>query len=158
MKHTLLQFMVMLAVGACATVPDEGISEAERVTRIIDSAFTSPGAQERAFDELLLLEPGSAPYLVGLLGDQRQLPRRNITIENPPSVSFERYRTYSPEVAHDAISAILNHITGENFVFVYNGASNAERRRNQELWRQWCVSQFPGKSDICQQGSLIQSQ
>jgi hypothetical protein len=94
----------------------------------------------------------AAPYLVRQLDDFRPLPVQEISLVNKSANAFEAVRHYGPHVVHDAISAILNQISGEHFEFVYNGASNEERRKNLQGWRSWCVARFPEKAQICNGG------
>ena len=89
------------------------------------------------------------PYLVSHLGDTRPLARSEISLTNKASNSFEGLRHYSPDTVHDALAAILNQITGESFVFVYNGATPEEREQNRHTWGDWCRSAFPDEAEEC---------
>jgi hypothetical protein len=76
-----------------------------------------------------------------------QAARRKLSVAALASVQTDQ--NYSPNTVHDALSAILNQITGESFEFVYNGATPQQRASNQKQWQAWCQKTFPGKSAIC---------
>jgi hypothetical protein len=44
-------------------------------------------------------------------------------------------RHYGPEKVVDALAAILNQITGQDFGFIYNGATDSERTETIQGWR-----------------------
>ena len=50
---------------------------------------------------------------------------------------------------HDALSALLNQITGKNFDYVYNGASTEGRERNRRSWIAWCKTTYPDELKAC---------
>ena len=45
----------------------------------------------------------------------------------------------------DALAAILNQITGQDFGFIYNGATDAERTKAIQGWRDWLSRTPPEK-------------
>jgi hypothetical protein len=106
-------------------------------------------APEEAFRELEALDTIGVPYLIGRLGDVRLLSVQAITLTNKSPQAFEGTRHYAPRTVHDALSAILNQITGERFEFVYNGASPEIRERNALQWRAWCKGRFPDQRKVC---------
>jgi hypothetical protein len=63
------------------------------------------------------------------LGDPR------ISIRNKSRDAFEGLRHYGPEEIVDALAAILNQITGKNFGFIYNGATDPGRDKTVRGWR-----------------------
>lgn len=124
---------------------------ATKVSTLIEDTLVK-GKATKAFADLERMGMEAAPYLVGHLDDFRPLPVQAISLVNKSPKAFEGLRHYGPKVVHDALSAILNQISGQHFEFVYNGASDAERRKNLEAWRSWCVSTFPQKVRICNGG------
>lgn len=120
-----------------------------RISYLIDQAVTSKSAQKKSFDELVSLGGNAIPYLVSNLGDSRILPFSGITLPNRAQDAFESHRRYSPETMHDALAAILNHMTGQSFVFVYNGATSREREYNLAKWVQWCQSEYKAQAEDC---------
>ncbi|MDQ2660123.1 MAG: hypothetical protein M3Y03_06855, partial [Verrucomicrobiota bacterium] len=48
---------------------------------------------------------------------------------------FEAFRVYGPEVVADALSAILEQVTGEGFGTIHNGGSERERKTTVDAWR-----------------------
>lgn len=121
---------------------------AKRVASLVD-ATTRNGSEARAFTELESMGDSAVPYLIGHLGDARPLPVGQISLANRSPDAFEGVRHYSPKVVHDALSAILNQLTGRSFVFVYNGSDAAERETDRKQWQAWCIEAFPEKAAIC---------
>jgi hypothetical protein len=69
----------------------------------------------------------AVPHLVNALGDERKLPLPYIRLENRGTNSFEAFRQYGPETVTDALAALLNQLTGQDFGFIYNGGTASER-------------------------------
>ena len=57
------------------------------------------------------------------------------SLKNKSPEAFEGLRHYGPQKVVDALAAILNQITGQNFGFIYNGATDAERTKTVRGWR-----------------------
>lgn len=121
---------------------------ASRVSQLVEHT-TTKSTEQTAFVSLEALGTSAVPYLIAHLGDMRPLPEHEISLANTSPNAFEGSRHYSPETVHDALAAMLNQITGQNFVFVYNGATPQERLANAEQWRAWCVTQFPAQASVC---------
>jgi len=140
-RALVLSVLVLLA---CA--------EREPTSQIVARLMSEVAVQDHqqgVFVELEALGPEGVPYLVGRLNDFRPLPERGITLKNKSPKAFEHLRHYGAETVHDALAAILNQITEENFEFVYNGATNEQRVRNVGAWRSWCKAKYPDKSAVC---------
>ncbi|BDU19993.1 hypothetical protein DYGSA30_14500 [Dyella sp. GSA-30] len=135
-------------MGGCIAPTHNTDPLASKVDTLLGQA-TQSGTEAKAFAELEALGTDAVPYLVGHLSDMRQLPKSEIELNNNADGAFEGIRHYSPSVVHDALAAILNQLTGQNFVVVYNGASLADRQSNTALWQQWCVRNYPSKSPTC---------
>lgn len=93
-----------------------------------------PWRQRRAFTKLEELGQAAVPPMIMLMDDRRELRIKQISLTNPPG-GFEAIRHYGPEVVADAIAAILNQITGEDFGSIYNGGSERQRRATTDGWR-----------------------
>lgn len=104
-----------------------------KVKALVD-ATTKKDTQLAAFHELEALGTKGVPAMILLMDDRRELPKKAISLRNPPD-HWEAIRHYGPETVTDAIAAILSQITGESFGFVYNGASERERREAVNGWR-----------------------
>lgn len=88
-----------------------------------------------AFDSLEILGKKAVPSIIRLMDDRRPLPIKSIKFTNKSASSLEGVRHYSPELICDALSAILNQVTGENFGSIQNGGSERERVRTINGWR-----------------------
>ncbi|MGS1078566.1 hypothetical protein [Pseudoxanthomonas beigongshangi] len=143
--------LILIALGllpGCAN--GQKIKRLEgRVSQLVDQTTKSEKAEQRSFNELESIGDQVVPYLVGHLADVRPLAAREIRFNNKWSDAFEGVRHYAPVTVHDALAAILNQITGKNFVFVYNGASPQDREENRRKWVEWCRTTYPDKREIC---------
>jgi hypothetical protein len=145
---------VLLAAVCLGAFLDQAIGAdvmAAKIHRWVD-ALTHERDEEKAVAALVSLGPDAAPYLVGELGDMRPLPSESVSIHM--SGSFEGLSHYGPKVVHDAVTLVLNEITGKNFEFVYNVADPAMRARNTQQWQEWCVATYPDKARICSRSRL----
>jgi len=140
----------ILAVGlsGCVNQVRDTDSLYAQVRALIDQA-TQSKTEAKAFRELQTLGTNAVPFLVGHLNDMRPLPISEIELSNHADDAFEGLAHYKPTVVHDALAAILNQLTGQSFVFVYNGATTADRKSNTILWQEWCIKTYPSKSSAC---------
>lgn len=123
-----------------------------RVSKLVNQMTESKEAESQAFKELESLGDQAVPYLVGHLRDLRPIADEQIILANHVPTAFEGTRYYTPETVHDALAAILNQITGQNFVFVYNGATALERDKNRQQWVEWCRAKYPIQAGVCSGG------
>lgn len=125
---------------------DPGVPHFAEVRAIIEEivALPSPsrderrsGAtrQQRLFDRLVALGPGAVPAIIEQMDDDRALSSPAISLVNHAPDAFEAFRQHAPKVVVDALAAVLNQLTGENFGFIYNGATTAERAASVSGWR-----------------------
>jgi len=105
-----------------------------KVKALIDRTVRAD-TQAAAFRDLEGLGQDAVPAIIMLMDDSRKLARREITLRNSAGSRFEGFRHYGPETVADAMDAILNQITGEDFGFIANGATEEERRRAVDGWR-----------------------
>ena len=124
---------------------------ARHVASLIDET-TNAQTEDTAFKSLEALGPQGVPFIVAHLSDSRALPVKAISLVNKSVNAFEGLRHYGPETVHDALSAILNQITGQGFEFVYNGASSEVRERDSKAWKAWCVKSYPQMASACEHG------
>jgi hypothetical protein len=104
--------------------------------RSLIEAMVDRGTEKRAFIELEALGQVAVPAMIMLMDDRRELPLKEISLRNNgPVKNFEEFCHYGPQVVADALDAILNQITGENFGTIHNGASERERKAAIDGWR-----------------------
>jgi hypothetical protein len=84
--------------------------------------------QNNSFERLEEMGMDGVPYIILLLDNFRLLPIKSITLRNYSANAFEGYRHYGPELVIDALTAILNQITGESFGNIENGEATQEER------------------------------
>jgi hypothetical protein len=121
---------------------------AQRVASLVNDTIKY-SVEQQAFSKLEALGPAAVPYIVSHLGDMRPLPEHEISLANNSPDAFEGFRHYSPETVHDALSAILNQLTGQSFAPVYNGATPTQRQANRMQWQVWCARAYPTNAAIC---------
>ncbi|MEJ0070737.1 MAG: hypothetical protein WDO24_20665 [Pseudomonadota bacterium] len=90
-----------------------------------------------------LWAPKPVPAIVTLMDDRKPLPVPAISLANSFPGAFEGIRHYGPKLMVDALAAVLNQITGRNFGFIYNGASEEERRSAVDGWRHYALTRSP---------------
>ena len=81
-----------------------------------------------SFRNLEKIEKIGVPYIILALNNFKKLPIKYIKLENKSVNAFEKYRQYGPELVIDALAAILNQITGEDFGAIENGEATKEMR------------------------------
>jgi len=117
--------------------PEPRRLHAGEVRQIIDQIAASRTAerQQRLFDQLEALGAAAVPAMIDQMDDRRPLRFREIRLRNTDPNAFEGERQYGPERMVDALAAELNQITGHNFGFIMNGASEGARRASVAGWR-----------------------
>lgn len=96
--------------------------------------------EQKAFSDLEALGCAAVPAIIGRMDDRRSLPDPRISLRNKSPQAFEGIRHYGPQQVVDALAAILNQITGQNFGFIYNGANDEERTKTIQGWRNFLQS------------------
>ncbi len=151
--HALGWFALLFAgmLSSCTSGHERHDSIEGRISNLIEvlASSNSERQQQMALIELERYGISGVPYLVAHLGDYRLLYRQKVSLANKDPNAVERVRHYSPETVHDALSAILNQITGVHFSFVYNGSNMQERDNNRRSWLNWCRIKFPDRVTLC---------
>jgi len=135
------------AAAALLQTPGEGQSIAQpvgaqakdvdrQVGRLI-KGMLNRRTEEAAFSNLEALGCPAVPAIIARMDDRRRLPDPNIALKNKSRDAFEARRFYGPQQVVDALAAILNQMTGRDFGFIYNGATEAERARTVQGWRDY---------------------
>jgi hypothetical protein len=102
--------------------------------------------ERQAFHDLEALGCAGVPAIIGQMDDRRSLPDPNISLSNNYPEAFEETRSYEPKVVVDALAAILSQITGQDFGFIYNGASEPQRKKAIQGWRGFLRNRPTSKS------------
>src|SRR5262245_51857700 len=93
--------------------------------------------ERQAFAGLEALGCPAVPAIINRMDDRRTLPVPRISLRNKSPDAFEGMRHYGPQQVVDALAAILNQITGQRFGFIYNGATDKERTKAIQGWREF---------------------
>jgi hypothetical protein len=108
----------------------------KKVTLIIEDML-SPKKARNAYKNLEELGDKAVPYIIMNMDDRRELPVKQISLVNKSPNAFEGIRHYGPKQVVDALSAILNQITGESFFSIHNGSSEEVRTEDVKAWKIW---------------------
>lgn len=93
--------------------------------------------EQQAFVELEALGCPAVPAIIERMDDERHLPDPRISLTNKSPDAFEGKRFYGPQKVVDALAAILNQLTGQDFGFIYNGCNRYRADKNGS-----CVARF----------------
>lgn len=99
--------------------------------------------QQDAFRRLEALGMDAVPAIVAQMDDRRPLAVQQISLVNHAVDAFEGMRHYGPKLMVDALSAILNQITGESFSGIHNGGSEEDRVHDVSGWRIYLGRDLP---------------
>ena len=142
MRHSAwLLVSVFLFCGWCPTHCDasQDATTDKRVAVLIDRMIKAD-TEEKAFSQLEALGCAAVPATIRRMDDRRSLPDPRISLRNKSPQAFEGIRHYGPQQVVDALAAILNQVTGQDFGFIYNGATNEERTKTIRDWRRFLES------------------
>jgi hypothetical protein len=117
----------------------------KRVAALIERMTKGGVKEQKAFSDLEALGCAAVPAIIARMDDRRDLPDQRISLVNKSPDAFEGRRHYGPEEVVDALAAILNQLTGQSFGFIYNGASDADRTKTVQGWREYLKKTPPEK-------------
>jgi len=140
-ENVLIIIQVSFFLTGCLNNIHENQLEC-RISHLINQMTLSEESGTAAFTELESMGIEIVPHLICHLNDMRPVAMSEITLENDWPSAFEALRHYGPKTVHDALAAILNQITGQRFLFVYNGATPQEREENRKKWIVWYNSTY----------------
>jgi len=102
--------------------------------------MTNAKTEQKAFVDLEALGCPAVPAIIQQMDNRRPLPDPNISLRNKSPKAFEGTRFYGPKQVVDALSAILNQLTGQDFGFIENGGTDFERTKAVQGWRKYLES------------------
>jgi len=91
--------------------------------------------ERQAFSELEALGGPAVPAITQRMDDRRTLPHRYIGVRNKSPNACEGITHCRPQRVVDALVVILSQLTGREFGFISNGATDAERTKTIQGWR-----------------------
>jgi hypothetical protein len=154
MKVGLFTFVFIcfpLSVTCCGQSSSPAIER--RVAALIEK-MVKEKSEQRAFADLEALGCPAVPAIIRRMDDRRELPDKNISLRNKSSNAWENMRYYGVERVVDALNAILNQMTGENFgdfdEHKDEPTKDAERAKVVRGWRDWVEKKPPTK--LCEHG------
>jgi hypothetical protein len=144
-----LSLLLLTLTMMAAAQADRERSIDKQVAVIIEKAVVQK-TEQQAFSDLEALGCAAVPAIIKRMDDRRNLPDPRISLKNKSPDAFEGMRHYGPQSVVDALAAILNQITGRDFGFIYNGATDGERTRTIQGWRDFLKKTPPAK--LCAAG------
>ena len=128
----------------------QATSKIEKRVSVLIEKMTKNSTEQKAFADLEALGCAAAPAIIERMDDRRKLPDPRISFRNRSQQAFESLRHYGPEEVVDALAAILNRVTGQDFGFIYNVANEKERSAAVRGWRDFLQKTPPDK--LCSAG------
>src|SRR5260370_30741264 len=106
--------------------------------------------EREAFSELEALGCPAVPAIIQRMDDRRTLPDPYIAISSKSPNAFEGITHYHPQRVVDALVVIVSQLTGREFGFISNGATDSERTKTIQVWRDF-LSKTPA-AELCYGG------
>jgi hypothetical protein len=113
---------------------------------VLIAELLNKSTEQQAFHDLEALGCPGVQAIIGQMDDRRSLADPHISLSNTYPEAFDETRSYEPKVVVDALAAILSQITGQDFGFIYNGASESERKKTIQGWRGFLRNRPASKS------------
>ncbi|HEX8802472.1 MAG TPA: carboxypeptidase-like regulatory domain-containing protein [Terriglobales bacterium] len=136
MKTALYGFLLMFGLTDISSYGQHSSPEIDqRVTALIEK-MSDQKTEQQAFTDLESLGCPAVPAIIKHMDDRRKLPDPHIERINPPG-AFEGLAHYGPEKIVDALALILANTTGQQFGWIYNGATDTERDQAVHDWREF---------------------
>jgi hypothetical protein len=147
-------FFLVLAIAVCAVYPScSGASQDSKMDKrvaVLIEQMPKANTERKAFVDLEALGCAAVPATIQRMDDRRRLPDQSISLRNKSPDAFEGIRHYGPAQVVDALAAILNQVTGRDFGFIFNGATDEEREKTVQGWRKFLQS--TPAADLCKAG------
>ncbi len=125
-------------------------SRVEKRVSVLIEKMLKNSTEQRAFADLEALGCPAVPAIIKRMDDRRELPDHHISLRNKSPQAFESMRHYGPEKVVDAVAAILDQITGQDFGSTYNGGSEPQRSAAVQGWHDFLLKTPPDK--LCSAG------
>ena len=134
-KGALLAIAVAVVVLRLNSYGQRSSSTVEKQVSVLIGKIGNISTEQQSFADLEALGCQAVPAIIEHMDDRRKLPDPRISLKNKSPHAFEALRHYRPQKVVDALAAILNQITGQDFSIIYNGATDAERTKTVFKWR-----------------------
>jgi hypothetical protein len=135
MKTGLYSFLLMFVLIGISGYGQHSSPKIDKNVAVLIERMSAQKTEQQAFTDLESLGCPAVPAIIERMDDRRKLPDPRISLRNKSPDAFEGLRHYGPEKIVDALAAILNQITGRDFGFIYNGATDVERDKTVRGWR-----------------------
>ncbi|HTX75775.1 MAG TPA: hypothetical protein VMD29_06180, partial [Terracidiphilus sp.] len=123
MKLKRSMLLLISVISVCAAYParysaSQDAATDKRVSVLIEKMLNEK-TEHKAFSDLEALGCPAVPAIIRRMEDRRKLPDPEISLRNKSPDAFEAVRHYGPVEVVDALAAILNQLTGQDFGFIY---------------------------------------
>jgi len=150
MKTALYSLLLMFGLICIRSYGQHSSPKIDKRVAVLIEKIAGQKTEHQAFADLESLGCPAVPAIIERMDDRRKLPDPRISLRNKSSDAFEGLRHYGPERIVDALAAILNQLTGKDFGFIYNGATDAEREKAVQGWRDFLHTTPTAK--LCEAG------
>lgn len=153
MKRSALLLVFLALIGfACPAYcgTPQSAKDINKRVGVLIKRMLNPQTEQKAFSNLEALGCPAVPAIIRRMDDRRVLPDPRISLRNKSPQAFEAIRHYGPVQVVDALAAILNQLTAQDFGFIYNGATDEERTKAVQGWRTF-LETTPA-ADLCRAG------
>ena len=99
---------------------------------IIENMLVDSTAKQ-AYESIEKLGKSSVAAMICLMDDRRELAVPLITLEYPPA--SKKVNQYTPKQVVDVLAIFLRQFAGNDFGYIYNGASEKQRANTVNGWR-----------------------
>ena len=145
--------LAMLLVLSAETISSAQVSREQSVDKQVAAVIEktlNKKTERQAFSELEALGCPAVPAIIQRMDDRRTLPDPYIGIRNKSPNAFEGITHYHPQRVVDALVVIVSQLTGREFGFISNGATDSERTKTIQGWRDF-LSKTPA-AKLCYGG------
>lgn len=147
---TCALILIFLLSGRSFFYAEQSTAAMDKKIAALIGKMVNKATEQKAFADLESLGCPAVSSIIRQMDDRRKLPDPNIALRNKSPQAFEAKRFYGPKQVVDALAAILNQITGQDFGVIYNGATDTERTAAIHGWQEYLHNTLPAK--LCQGG------
>ncbi len=149
-KRALIAIALSVVLPSLNSYGQRSSSTVEKQVSLLIVRIGNRSTEQQSFADLEALGCQAVPAIIKHMDDRRRLPDPRISLRNKSPQAFEGLRHYGPQEVVDALAAILNQVTGQDFGFIYNGATDEERTNTVQRWRDFLHNTPTAK--LCDRG------
>jgi hypothetical protein len=118
-KRALIAISLSVVLSSLNSDGQRSSSTVEKQVSLLIVRIGNRSTEQQSFADLEALGCQAIPAIIKHMDDRRRLPNPRVSLRNKSPQAFEGLRHYGPQEVVDALAAILNQITGQDFGFIY---------------------------------------